>query len=45
MGIANRDKWFFVSDTKPAPEHTPVNLNELREMFSIYGPKETDGVK
>ncbi len=45
MLFANRDKWFFMSDNKPAPENAPITIPKLREMFSVYGPKETDEVK
>jgi hypothetical protein len=43
--LANRDKWFFMSEDKPAPENAPVSISKLREMFSVYGPKETDEIK
>jgi hypothetical protein len=45
MLLADKDKWFFMSDSTPAPENAPVTILKLREMFSIYGPKETDDVK
>jgi 20S proteasome alpha/beta subunit len=45
MVMANRDQSFIVTDTEPAPPGAPVSLIELREMFSVYGPKTTDDLK
>jgi hypothetical protein len=45
--IANGDKWSLVSDNLPAKGNTdaPITIQELREMFFAYGPKDTGQVK
>jgi hypothetical protein len=43
--VAVRGKWTFISDSKPVPEDAAFNLNELRQMLSVYGPKSTDDFK
>jgi hypothetical protein len=43
--VATRGQWTFISDSKPVPESAAFNLNELRQMLPIYGPKSTDDFK
>jgi hypothetical protein len=42
MVIANKEKHYLLARHNPKPEGTPVTIAELREWYSIYGPKETD---
>jgi hypothetical protein len=43
--IASKEKWFIAGRSIPKPEGIPVSIAELRELLSIYGPKETDELK
>lgn len=46
--IANGDNWCLSSDNFPAKGNVPkelITIQELRDMFLIYGPKSTDDVK
>jgi hypothetical protein len=43
--IASKKQNFIVTRFDPKPDGVPVTVAELREMFTVYGPKETDEVK
>jgi hypothetical protein len=43
--IANKDKHFLLTRTKPNPEGTPVTVAELRSLLRKYGVRETEGLK
>jgi hypothetical protein len=43
--IASKEKNFSVTRHNPRPDGVPITIEELREMFLIYGPKETDDLK
>ena len=45
MVIAKKGHHFILTKALPKPQGTPVTVAELREMFSVYGPKVTDDLK
>ena len=48
MLIANKDKWSLISDNLPASGNVgnpPITIQELWEMLSLYGPKQTEDLK
>lgn len=44
MLVADRNGSFELNDFKPTPENAAFTLKELRNMFSQYGPRNTDGL-
>jgi hypothetical protein len=44
MIIASRDKWFPISENGLEIPDAPITLAEMRELFLIYGPKNTEGI-
>jgi hypothetical protein len=41
MLIASGDGWAKVSDTFGVEGGPPISLQELRDLFKFYGPKDT----
>ncbi len=40
--IAQKGKHIMLTDFKPDPPDPPFTIKELREMFALYGPRNTD---
>jgi hypothetical protein len=40
--IATKGNHVMISDFKPAPAAAPFTIGDLRQLFLIYGPKNTD---
>ncbi len=40
--IARKGKHVMLSDFKPSPPDAPFSIEDLRKLFGIYGPKDTD---
>jgi hypothetical protein len=43
--IASHKKHYVITRAYPTPDGFPITVAELREMLSVYGPKETDEAK
>lgn len=42
--VANANKHFLLTEFKAVPGGAPFTIDELRQLFNTYGPKDTDEV-